>query len=312
MRHLEIGAIGAALLMVLSACASVTETQAAAPVQVLGVTITQPTPSTSIDSSICSRIEGPGCVFDYDNFENPTVIDNEWLPMAPGTRLTYEGTTNENNELLNHKVIVTVTDLTKVVDGINTVVAWDQDFSEGVLVEAELAFFAQDNDGNVWRMGEHPEEYENGAFLEAPTWIAGIDGAMAGIAMLGDPVEGTLSYAQGLSVNVEFYDRGRVRSMGESTCVAFGCFEDALVIDEFDVEEVTARQLKYFARDIGNIRVDWRGDDDTQEELELVAAERLDASGLSAARDAALKLDQHARQISPGVYGLTDRLVAAR
>ncbi len=127
---------------------------------------------SAAETSPCSGLGGPSCVFDADNFDNPTVIDNPYLPMKPGTRWVYEGTTNED-ELVDHQVVITVTDLTKVINGVETVVSWDLDFSDGQLAEAELAFFAQDNDGNVWRMGEHPEEYEDGELVDAPTWLAG-------------------------------------------------------------------------------------------------------------------------------------------
>jgi hypothetical protein len=293
----------AALLLAVSACASeaLPPRETALPVLVTS----EPTavPASGIESSLCNRVDGPGCVFDHGNFDDPTLIDNEWLPMTPGTRLVFEGTTNEDSELLEHQVIITVTDLTKVIDGINSVVSWDQDFSEGELVEAELAFFAQDNDGNVWRMGEHPEEYEHGVMVDAPTWMAGVNGALAGISMLADPVVGTLSYSQGWSADAEFFDRGKVNRFGEETCVAFDCFGNTLVIEEFDVEEISGRQLKYFARGVGNILVGWSGDDETQEELELVAVEHLDASGLAEARAAVFELDRHASQVSPDVYG---------
>ncbi len=135
-------------------------------------------------------------------------------------------------------------------------------------------------------MGEHPEEYEDGVFVEAPTWMAGVNGATAGISMLGDPVVGTLSYSQGWSADVEFFDRGRGEGFSIEICAMFKCFEDVLVIDEFNVEEVNAHQLKYFARGVGNILVDWSGDDETQEELDLVSFEHLDESGLAEARAA--------------------------
>src|SRR3990170_3720292 len=70
--------------------------------------------------------------------------------------------------------------------------------SAGQLVETELAFFAQDDDGNVWNLGEYPEEYENGEFVGAPsTWIAGLAGAEAGVHMLAEPRQGTGYYLQG-------------------------------------------------------------------------------------------------------------------
>ena len=68
---------------------------------------------------------------------------------------------------------------------------WDRDFLEGKLQEQELAFFAQDDQGNVWNFGEYPEEYENGKFTGAPsTWIRGVDGAYGGIHMLSQPRAG--------------------------------------------------------------------------------------------------------------------------
>ncbi len=310
MRRLEVVAAATALLMVLAACASGTQEEEPTTLLTLATPIETPVPPSSADSSPCSRSEGPSCVFDYDKFDTPTVIDNEFLPMTPGTQLVFEGTTNEDDELLQHRVVITVTDLTKVIDGIETVVSWDLDFSEGELVEAELAFFAQDNDGNVWRMGEHPEEYEDGELVEAPTWLAGINGAMAGISMPGDPVVGSLSYSQGWAPEVEFNDRGRVQATGEETCTTVDCFANVLIVSEFNVEEVGAAQLKYFAPGVGNVRVGWSGNDETEEELELVAVIQLDPAELIDVRTAALELEANAYEISPTVYALTEPATA--
>src|SRR3989304_782375 len=54
---------------------------------------------------------------DPSNFDNSTVIDNEWWPLTPGTRLVYEGVSVENGEKVPHSVEETVTDLTKVING---------------------------------------------------------------------------------------------------------------------------------------------------------------------------------------------------
>ena len=311
MQRLEVATVAVGLLLVLSACTTDSVSSETTTLPTLVTTTVQPAEPTATASSLCSRVDGPSCVFDYTNFDAPTVIDNEWLPMTPGMQYVFEGTTNEDNELLEHQVIITVTDLTKVVDGIESVVSWDLDFSEGELVEAELAFFAQDNDGIVWRMGEHPEEYEDGEFVEAPTWIAGVEGAEAGISMLADPVVGSLSYSQGWAPVVEFIDRGRVHATGVETCVEFDCYAGVLVIGEFNVEEPGALQLKYFASGVGNIQVGWSGVDETQEELELVSVEKLDAAALADVRVAALELEAHAYEVSPNAYGTTQPAVSS-
>jgi hypothetical protein len=90
-----------------------------------------------------------------------------------------------------------VTDLTMVVDGIRAVVICERDYTDDEFSEAELAFFAQDDDGNVWHLGQHPEEYEAGEIVETPAWFAGLSDAKAGILIKAEPQIGGLSYSQG-------------------------------------------------------------------------------------------------------------------
>ena len=250
---------------------------------------------------------------DYDStrFQRSTEVDNEWFPLKPGAQLSYEGESiedEESGEHVPHRVVSTVTDLTKVIDGVRTVVIWERDFIQGQLVEAELAFFAQDDDGTVWRLGEYPEEYEDGELDKAPTWLAGQQGAKAGIAMMATPVVGTPDYAQGLAPKVDWFDRGKVLKVGEQTCVPVDCYDNVLVIDEFTLAEPGAHQLKYYAPGVGNVRVGWSGDDPSQETLELVEAANLSAEDLGRVREEALKLEKNAYRISKGVYGRTPPL----
>src|SRR5215207_4291435 len=125
--------------------------------------------------------------FDPTNFDNSTTVDNKWFPLVPGDHSVFEGSAIDDGERISRRVVSTVTDLTKEINGVNTILVWERDYSEGELVEAELAFFAQDTYGNVWHMGEYPEEYENGEFDKAPGWLAGFKGAKAGIAMMAQP-----------------------------------------------------------------------------------------------------------------------------
>ena len=138
-----------------------------------------------------------------------STVDNPMFPLAVGTQFTYQGKIVQDGESKPHSVTFTVTDLSKMVDGVPTVVAWDRDFLEGKLQEQELAFFAQDDQGNVWNFGEYPEEYENGKFTGAPsTWIRGVDGAYGGIHMLSQPRAG-MKYREGLVPAIEFDDVSR-------------------------------------------------------------------------------------------------------
>lgn len=243
--------------------------------------------------------------FDPADFGDPAHVDNRWLPLTPGTQARFAGSTLEEGRRVRHRVISTVTDLTKVIGGVRSVVVWERDYAEDQLVEAELAFFAQDDDGNVWQLGEYPEEYERGRFVDAPAWIHGLERARAGIAMLATPRLGTPSYPQGLGPEVEWFDRGKVWRRGVRTCVPAGCYAHVVVIDEFSPTEPGAHQLKYYAPHVGNVRVGWRGRDPDHETLVLRRFRRLRPGGLAWARREALKLERHAYAVSKDVYGRT-------
>ena len=183
--------------------------------------------------------------------------------------------------------------------------AYIEDFSNGELVEAEIAFFAQDNDGNVWYLGEYPEEYKDGQFVGAPTWIAGKQDAQAGIKMPADPQLGMDSFSQGFAPVPQWSDRGQVYRMDEHTCVPFECFEDVMIMDEFNLEEPGSIQLKYYAPDIGQVRVGFRGNDVKPEMLEMVDLKELDANALTEVSAAALELEARAHKNHLDVFGET-------
>jgi hypothetical protein len=170
-------------------------------------------------------------------------------------------------------------------------------------VEAELVFFAQADDGTVWHLGQYPEGYVDGVLDEVPTWIHGLQDARAGIIMQATPQLGTPSYSQGWGPWVDYTDRAQVTEMKTQTCVPFGCYEDVLIIEEFS--EPNAFQIKHYARDVGNVRVGWRGEDATRETLELISVIQLGGIGLDEVREQVLALEKHAYEISPDVYAHT-------
>ncbi|MDX6534899.1 MAG: hypothetical protein QOF68_2643, partial [Gaiellales bacterium] len=171
-------------------------------------------------------------------FDRSTAIDNKWFPLTPGTQLRYIGSSVEDGQRLHHRVVFTITDLTKVIDGVETVVAWDRDYTTGELVEEELVFFAQDNGGNVWHLGQYPEVYENGRLVETPAWITGVEGARARVFVRADPRLGSSDYSQGFAPKpINWIDRARVYKTGAHTCVPAGCFDDVIIIEEFELDK---------------------------------------------------------------------------
>lgn len=268
------------------------------------------TPGATTASATTEAAPAPALEdFAAARFEAPTAITNPWMPMKPGMRWVYEGVTVEDDgTAVPHRFESIVTDLVKEIGGVRSVVVWDLDYSDNELVEAELAFFAQDTQGNVWRMGEYPEEYDGKKMVANPAWLHGLQEAQAGIMMQATPAPGTRSYSQGWGPAVNWTDRATVDSVTTKACVKAGCYDDCIVIAETSQAEaaVDAHQLKHYARNVGNVYVGWRGaGEKTKETLELVKFEQLDAKALAAARTKALKLEASAYKNSPDLYGKT-------
>ena len=128
-----------------------------------------------------ARTQSTGLTGSAQDFErakfdkSSTQIDNRYFPLKPGSKLIYKGSAIPEDEKtrVKRRVVSTVTDLSKWIDGVRTLVIWERDYTAGNLGESEIAFFAQDKAGNVWLVGEYPEEYENRKVVDAPTWISG-------------------------------------------------------------------------------------------------------------------------------------------
>lgn len=242
--------------------------------------------------------------YDPNNFGNSTLIDNQWFPIAPGTRFIYEGTTVEEGEEIPHRIIFTATDLTKEIAGIRAVVMWDRDFSDGELVEAEIALYAQDNDGNIWHFGQYPEEYEDGEVVATPAWLAGFEEAQPGITVKAEPEIGGMSYSQGWGPTVGWTDRARAVRFEDGICVPTGCYDGVLVTEETARDE-DSFQLKYYAPGVGNIFVSYSGDDATKEILQLIEIVQMNEAEMAEARTEALALEARAYANVPTVFGAT-------
>jgi RTX calcium-binding nonapeptide repeat (4 copies) len=176
-----------------------------------------------------------------------TSIDNPFMPLRPGTTFVYEN--SEDGE----EVRVTVTDETRVVDGVTTVVVHDTARVNGLVIEDTYDWYAQDADGNVWYFGEETAEYDPGNPDPVSTegsWEAGVDGAEPGVVMLADPEVGIRyrqEYFQG-----EAEDWAEVKSLDARTHVPYGSFDE--VLKTLDVNPLDpSTEHKFYAEGVGNL-----------------------------------------------------------
>ena len=172
---------------------------------------------------------------ELDPADFTTEIDNPWWPMSPGSRWVYREV--ENGEV--QRVVVTVTDQTKTIDGIET-------------VEDTLDWYAQDKDGTLWYLGEDTKEYEDGKVVSTEgSWEHGVDGAQAGIIVAAEP-------KQGLAYREEYYagkaeDAAEVLSVEGKVQVPFGFFRDAVITRNYSGIEPKVEELKFYAKGVGPV-----------------------------------------------------------
>lgn len=214
----------------------------------------------------------PSDFWQAENFVDPTKIGssvaiNPYFPLAPGVK------TLENED---ETITVTVTNKTKIINGVTCVVVNDLVTADGNAVEDTDDWYAQDIHGNVWYCGEvslNYELFEGDMPLDAElvhiegSWKAFKDGAKPGVLMKAWPQVGDAyrqevalgdaeDAAEVISINEDGLlpgdncaeDREEIIELIESLCNS-----DCLVTHEFTPVDPDASEHKYYAANIGLI-----------------------------------------------------------
>jgi hypothetical protein len=113
------------------------------------------------------------------------VIDNPYFPLPAGRTLVYRGVENGKKELDR----MHVTSRTKKIDGITATVVSDNVYEPtGKLAEKTFDYYAQDDRGGVWYLGENTREFLRGGKVDTSgSWLAGKNGAKPGLIMEAHP-----------------------------------------------------------------------------------------------------------------------------
>jgi hypothetical protein len=219
--------------------------------------------------------------FDSATFSDSLTIDNPYFPLVPGTTWTYEaeGIDDETDEPFTETIIVEVLPGTRTILGVEVRIVRDRVFTDGLLVEDTFDWYAQDDNGNVWYMGEDVTnfEYDDLGSLIATNndghWEAGIDDAVAGIIMQANPYVGARYYQEFQPGGV--LDTGEVLSRDETIDTAIGTFSDVLRTEDGSVREPFGLDHKIYAPGLGTIgefKLDIE-DDEIAETVRLVSVE---------------------------------------
>jgi hypothetical protein len=236
------------------------------------------------------------------NFVAPTTAANRWLPLKPGTQWVRVGTTLVGHRPVPHRVVSTVTDVVRRIDGVSAVAVLDQDLDAGQITQESIDWWAQDKLGNVWNVGGYTEEYEGGRFSTIrDAWLVGINGAKPGILMPANPTTRTPPWTIAQPPGAD-PDAAQPVQIGVRQCVTFNCFNDVLVVREGKASALD-NEFKYYAPGVGQILNSPKRFSHHKDVEQLVNLIQLTPKGLAELSAEVLKLDRHARVTAPGAFG---------
>lgn len=187
-----------------------------------------------------SQVVGPG------QFNHPQA--NPYFPLQPGMVLRYRGTDGPQR----FRERVTITHRKKTIQGIKATVVRDiLRRADGTLAEATRDWYADDNDGNVWYLGEATATYDHHGNVQSRegSWQAGVKGAVAGRIMPAGP-KPTDAYRQ------EYWrghaeDQAWVVQSNATVKVPVGTYHHVVRSYEWSRLEKSNVSVKFYARGLG-------------------------------------------------------------
>lgn len=184
--------------------------------------------------------------FDVERTELASRGRNPYFILEPGFRLVFEGG--------DERLVITVLDETRQVDGVETRVVEERETKGGALVEISRNYFAICRRTNgVYYFGEEVDIYEDGKIAaHEGAWLSGVDGARFGLAIPGEGLLGA-RYYQEVAPRVAM-DRAEIVSTDETVAVPAGRFTNCLKTLETTPLEPEAREFKLYARGVGLVQ----------------------------------------------------------
>jgi hypothetical protein len=186
------------------------------------------------------------------DFRHPTVITNPYYPLVVGATWRWKG--EFRNQPYEQEDVVL--NYTRRIDGVITRPVIDRDLVKGTIIAGSIDYYAQDDRGNVWYLGEATVHYVNGKLTDhADSWIAGKDGALPGIFMPAHPTLGKRKYQQEYAPNVAA-DVEQIVRTSRSVCEPLRCYAHVVQANETTVLSPGTLAAKYYAPGVGLVGED--------------------------------------------------------
>ena len=176
-------------------------------------------------------------------------IDNPWFPLIAGTVLTYKGVKDGKRA----RDVLMVTRAHATILGIRATVIQDRLYLNGRLGERTTDWYAQDRAGNVWYLGERTATVDRHGRTTSTegSWLAGVNGARAGIYMPAHPHHGETGRQEFYRGHAE--DQFKVLSLRATVRSPAASSDHALLTQETTRLEPGTVDHKLYLRGVGTV-----------------------------------------------------------
>lgn len=171
---------------------------------------------------------------------------NPYFILEPGYQLVLEGG--------NERLVITVLNETKMVDGVETRIVEERETKKDQLVEVSRNFFAISKRTNsIYYFGEEVDDYKDGKIVGHPgAWLSGEKGARFGLLIPGLPLLKARFYNE-VAPKVAM-DRSEIVGVAVPFKTAAGEFQNCLEIEETTPLEPGEKAHKHYAPGIGLVQ----------------------------------------------------------
>jgi hypothetical protein len=181
-------------------------------------------------------------------FSHPRKITNPYLPLANLKEDILVGGKEASERVVRTArpdLLKTFTINGKKVQALTVV---DQESIGGKVIEITRDYFAQDDAGNVYYLGEDVDSYKNGKITgHDGAWLLGKDTAMPGLLLPAKPkMHSSFSSENVPQITTE---RDKIISLSAKVTVPAGTFRNCVKVEEHASDGST--EFKYFAPGIG-------------------------------------------------------------
>ena len=185
-------------------------------------------------------------------FSHPRDITNPYLPLASLKQDILEGSEGGKKVRIVRSILPDVRKTFKIgKQTVEALVMEDREFQDGELEEVTLDYFAQDDNGTIYYLGEDVDEYKDGKVVgHSGAWLYGKDTPAPGVILPGHPKVGDAFMSEDVSSAITENDI--VLSLTETVTVPAGTYKNCLKLKEILADGKI--EFKWYAPGVGVVK----------------------------------------------------------